>query len=74
MRVRCSWPPALAAALGSDVVPAFDSLSGEIHAAHRALLQNRFLHEGIDRHLDGATMAAEIAPGARVGRRQRWPA
>ncbi len=51
----------------ADVVPAFDSLSGEIHAAHRgALLQNRFLHEGIDRHLDGATMAAEIAPGVHA--------
>lgn len=51
----------------ADVVPAFDSLSGEIHAAHRgALLQNRFLHEGIDRHLDGATMGAEIVPGVHA--------
>lgn len=51
----------------AEVVPAFDSLSGEIHAAHRgALLQNRFLHEGIDRHLDGATMGAEIAPGVHA--------
>lgn len=51
----------------ADVVPAFDSLSGEIHAAHRgALLQNRFLHEGVDRHLDGATMGAEIAPGVHA--------
>lgn len=51
----------------ADVVPAFDSLSGEIHAAHRgSLLQNRFLHEGIDRHLDGATMGAEIVPGVHA--------
>ncbi|MHC1655223.1 autotransporter domain-containing protein [Stenotrophomonas maltophilia] len=51
----------------ADVVPAFDSLSGEIHAANRgALLQNRFLHDGIDRHLDGAAMAGQIAPGVRA--------
>ncbi len=51
----------------ADVVPAFDSLSGEIHAASRgALLQNRFLHDGIDRHLDGAAMAGQIAPGVRA--------
>lgn len=51
----------------ADVVPAFDSLSGEIHAANRgALLQNRFLHDGINRHLDGAALAGQIAPGVRV--------
>ena len=51
----------------ADVVPAFDSLSGEIHAASRgALLQNRFLHDGIDRHLDGAAMAGQIVPGVRA--------
>lgn len=50
-----------------QVVPAFDSLSGEIHAAHRGtLLQNRFLHDGVDRHLDGTVMAGEIAPGVRA--------
>ena len=50
-----------------QVVPAFDSLSGEIHAANRGtLLQNRFLHDGIDRHLDGTVMAGEIAPGVRA--------
>lgn len=47
-----------------EVVPAFDSLSGEIHAANRgALLQNRFLHDGIDAHLDGAVPSGDIAPG-----------
>lgn len=50
-----------------QVVPAFDSLSGEVHAANRgALLQNRFLHDGIDRHLDGGTISGGIAPGVRV--------
>jgi T5SS/PEP-CTERM-associated repeat protein/autotransporter-associated beta strand protein len=50
-----------------QVVPAFDSLSGEVHAATRgALLQNRFLHDGIDRHLDGRAMSGDIAPGVSV--------
>jgi subtilase-type serine protease len=50
-----------------QVVPAFDSLSGEVHAAHRGtLLQNRFLHDGIDRHLDGRAINAEVAPGVNV--------
>jgi autotransporter-associated beta strand protein/T5SS/PEP-CTERM-associated repeat protein len=50
-----------------QVVPAFDSLSGEVHAATRgALLQNRFLHDGIDRHLDGRAMSSDIAPGVSV--------
>ncbi|WP_312318458.1 autotransporter domain-containing protein [Stenotrophomonas sp.] len=50
-----------------QVVPAFDSLSGEVHAAHRGtLLQNRFLHDGIDRHLDGRAISGEISPGLRV--------
>lgn len=50
-----------------QVVPAFDSLSGEVHAAHRgSLLQNRFLHDGIDRHLDGRAISGDIAPGVRV--------
>lgn len=50
-----------------QVVPAFDSLSGEVHAATRgALLQNRFLHDGIDRHLDGRAISGDIAPGVRV--------
>ncbi len=50
-----------------QVVPAFDSLSGEVHAAHRGtLLQNRFLHDGIDRHLDGRAVSGDIAPGVRV--------
>jgi subtilase-type serine protease len=50
-----------------QVVPAFDSLSGEVHAANRgALLQNRFLHDGIDRHLDGRAISGGIAPGVRV--------
>lgn len=50
-----------------QVAPAFDSLSGEIHAAHRGtLLRNRFLHDGIDRHLDGVATAAEIAPGVHA--------
>lgn len=51
----------------AQVAPAFDSLSGEIHAAHRGtLIQNRFLHDGIDRHLDGAAMGGEIAPGVHA--------
>jgi outer membrane autotransporter protein len=50
-----------------QVVPAFDSLSGEVHSANRgALLQNRFLHDGIDRHLDGRAISGGIAPGVRV--------
>lgn len=50
-----------------QVVPAFDSLSGEVHAAHRGtLLQNRFLHDGIDRHLDGRAISGEVSPGLRV--------
>jgi len=50
-----------------EVVPAFDSLSGEVHAATRgALMQNRFLHDGIDRHLDGRALGGDIAPGVRV--------
>jgi len=50
-----------------QVVPALDSLSGEVHAANRgALLQNRFLHDGIDRHLDGRAISGGIAPGVRV--------
>lgn len=50
-----------------QVVPAFDSLSGEVHAAHRGtLLQNRFLHDGIDRHLDGRAVSGDIAPGVSV--------
>lgn len=50
-----------------QVVPAFDSLSGEVHAATRgALLQNRFLHDGIDRHLDGRAISGDILPGVRV--------
>lgn len=47
-----------------EVIPAFDSLSGEVHASTRgALLQNRFLHDGIDRYLDGAAISGEIGPG-----------
>lgn len=50
-----------------QVVPAFDSLSGEVHAATRgALLQNRFLHDGIDRHLDGRAISGDIAPGVQA--------
>lgn len=50
-----------------EVVPAFDSLSGEVHAATRGtLMQNRFLHDGIDRHLDGRAISGDIAPGVRV--------
>lgn len=51
----------------TDVVPAFDSLSGEVHAATRgALLQNRFLHDGIDLHLDGRATSSDLAPGLRA--------
>lgn len=50
-----------------EVVPAFDSLSGEVHAATRgALLQNRFLHDGIDRHLDGRALRGAVAPGVSL--------
>jgi T5SS/PEP-CTERM-associated repeat protein/autotransporter-associated beta strand protein len=50
-----------------EVVPAFDSLSGEVHAATRgALLQNRFLHDGIDRHLDGRALSGAVAPGVNL--------
>lgn len=50
-----------------EVVPAFDSLSGEVHAATRGtLMQNRFLHDGIDRHLDGRAISGDVAPGVRV--------
>lgn len=54
--------------LSSDeVIPAFDSLSGEVHASTRgALLQNRFLHDGIDRYLDGAAISGDITPGIRA--------
>jgi T5SS/PEP-CTERM-associated repeat protein/autotransporter-associated beta strand protein len=44
-----------------QVAPAFDHLSGQLHAANRtALLQDRFLHEGIDQRLDGAVGITQV--------------
>lgn len=50
-----------------QVVPAFDSLGGEIHAAARtALLQDRFLRDGIHQRLDGAAMSGVLAGNTGV--------
>lgn len=50
-----------------QVVPAFDSLGGEIHAAARtALLQDHFLRDGIHQRLDGAAMSGVLAGNTGV--------
>ncbi|MHC9011535.1 autotransporter domain-containing protein [Stenotrophomonas rhizophila] len=50
-----------------QVVPAFDSLGGEIHAAARtALLQDRFLRDGIHQRLDGAAVSGVLAGNTGV--------
>lgn len=53
-----------------QVAPAFDSLGGEIHAAARtALLQDRFLQDGIAQRLDGKAIS-----GGFGGTTQVWVA
>ena len=50
-----------------QVVPAFDSLGGEIHAAARtALLQDHFLREGIHQRLDGTAVSGVLAGNTGV--------
>jgi len=50
-----------------QVVPAFDSLGGEIHAAARtALLQDHFLRDGIHQRLDGTAVSGVLAGNTGV--------